>query len=440
MKNDLAQFPQSAPPLRLPPPLAYTGCVAMSDVKTVPEGWEFVPFESVTHDIRNGFVGTATDEYREEFDDDAIPYVVGSCVRDNYFDLKNLRYVSESFHIMHPNSQLVEGDILTVQSGHLGATAVVDIRLSNANCHAVIISKPKKEHLYSNFIAYYFNSPYGRGRLSGIFVGSSIPHINTKDLKKFLIPLPPLPEQHKIAAILSAWDDALSILARLIDAKRQQKQALAEQLLTGKRRLKGFEGEWKEKTVADVASEFSKKGQNKSLTVLSCTKHNGLVRSLEYFGKQIFSQDISGYKLVKRNMLAYATNHIDEGSIGLQNIEDEAVISPMYTVIETGSSITPEFLFALLKTETYLQLFIARMSASVDRRGSLRWKDFSKIPLRLPPLPEQQAIASVLSTLDAELSALTRQQAAVQQQKRGLMDLLLTGRVRVKVDGLQPMP
>ena len=262
---------------------------------------------------------------------------------------------------------------------------------------------------------------------------TGVPGVNRNDLHSICVLLPPFFEQIKISTILSTWDDLLTILIRLIDTKRQQKQALAEQLLTGKRRLKGFEGEWSKMTIAGVAAEFSERGNDTSLTVLSCTKYRGLVRSLEYFGKQIFSEDISKYKLVNRGMLAYATNHIDEGSIGIQDIEDKAVISPMYTVINPKRNIHGEFLISVLKTETYRQFFVTRMSASVDRRGSLRWKDFSKIPFVLPPLVEQKAIVSVLSALDTEIDLLTRQQAKVQEQKRGLMDLLLTGKVRVQI-------
>jgi type I restriction enzyme S subunit len=99
-------------------------------------------------------------------------------------------------------------------------------------------------------LSYYINSEIGRARLRGLVVGSTILHINTKDLKKFRVLLPPLPEQQKIAKILSTWDKAIATTERLIATSQQQKKALMQQLLTGKKRLVNpetgisFSGEW----------------------------------------------------------------------------------------------------------------------------------------------------------------------------------------------------
>ena len=152
---------------------------------------------------------------------------------------------------------------------------------------------------------------------------------------------------------------------------------------------------------------------------------------MEYFGRQIYSDDTSTYKIVKRGQFAYATNHIEEGSIGYQDLYNEALISPMYTVFETNKQVDDAFLYRVLKTELYRHIFEVNTSASVNRRGSLRWSGFSKIHVPLPSLDEQQAIAAVLQTADEEIGLLERKLAALRQQKQGLMQRLLTGEVRV---------
>jgi type I restriction enzyme S subunit len=154
---------------------------------------------------------------------------------------------------------------------------------------------------------------------------------------------------------------------------------------------------------------------------------------MEYFGKQIFSKDLSTYKVVHRGQFAYATNHIEEGSIGYQDLHDAAVISPMYTVFEAGKKIDDRFLFLLLKTELYRHIFEVNTSASVDRRGSLRWPDFSRIHIPLPSLEEQRAIVKVIEVADRELDRLKAKADALRQQKKGLMQQLLTGKKRVRV-------
>ena len=169
----------------------------------------------------------------------------------------------------------------------------------------------------------------------------------------------------------------------------------------------------------------------RDLPVLSCTKYDGLVDSLTYFGRQIFSEDTSTYKVVRRHQFAYATNHIEEGSIGYQDLYDEALISPMYTVFATAPGVDDRFLYALLKTEMYRQIFERSTSASVARRGSLRWNEFARIHVPLPSLAEQTAIVDVLHACDQEIALLSRKLTLLQQQKQGLMQQLLTGKVRL---------
>lgn len=167
--------------------------------------------------------------------------------------------------------------------------------------------------------------------------------------------------------------------------------------------------------------------------MLSCTKYDGLVDSLAYFDKQIYSVDTSKYKVVKKGQFAYATNHIEEGSIGYQSLYPKGLVSPMYTVFETNQFIDNSYLYKVLKTDVYRHIFQVNTSASVDRRGSLRWKEFAKLPFPLPPIEEQKQIAATLNTARQEIDLLKKQAEAFRKQKRGLMQKLLTGRWRVKV-------
>ncbi|AFA47245.1 hypothetical protein Awo_c04440 [Acetobacterium woodii DSM 1030] len=106
--------------------------------------------------------------------------------------------------------------MLTVQSGHIGTSCIITKDFDNSNCHAVIISRVNREVVHPDYQAYYLNSLHGKRRLKSIFVGTSIKHINTKDLKLFTVPLPPLPEQHRIAEILSTTDAHLEKLEAII--------------------------------------------------------------------------------------------------------------------------------------------------------------------------------------------------------------------------------
>lgn len=352
-----------------------------------------------------------------------------------------------------------KGDILmsTVRPNLQGFSLIrneVKDLIASTGFAVISTTKCNNEFLYH----YLFSSGISK-QFYQLLVGSNYPAINSSDVKRLKLPLPPLPEQTRIAEVLSAWDKAISNVQATIEQVELRNKWLMQELLTGKRRLKGFSGEcqnqnfqndrisriekkgkttdsddWKKVQIKDVAKEVSIRNKdNKQLTVLSCTKYDGLVDSLEYWGRQIFSEDISTYKIVPKNHFAYATNHIEEGSIGYQNICDEALISPMYTVFKTDKSVNDEYFFKLLKSHRLIYEYNARMEGSIDRRGGLRWDAFSILKINLPSLEEQIAITQVLQAADKEVQVLRSKLDRLKEQKKGLMQVLLTGKKRLIV-------
>ena len=311
------------------------------------------------------------------------------------------------------------------------------------------VIRPNKDKLSEKFLFQLTVSPFFRRKGEANMVGSAgqkrVPK-NYLTTFKFLIP--PLKEQHIIANILTAWDKAINQTDKLIKAKEKQKKALIQQLLTGKRRFKEFiksekyskskffeypDG-WLYCNVGSVATQRNERNNTgKDIPVLSCTKYDGLVDSLEYFGKRVFSDDTSNYKIVHRGQFAYATNHIEEGSIGLLEFYEKGLVSPMYTVFKTDDRVYVPFLYKVFKTELYRHIFAVNTNASVNRRGSLRWKGFAKIKVALPSFDEQKKISGCLDVFDKEIRLLKNQVDLFQKQKKGLMQKLLTGKIRVKV-------
>ncbi|MBN1547832.1 MAG: restriction endonuclease subunit S [Syntrophaceae bacterium] len=262
------------------------------------------------------------------------------------------------------------------------------------------------------------------------------------------VPLPPLNEQEKIADILSTWDDIIENNRLLIDAKKRRRKAIIQQLLTGKNRLPGFLKSYERKSyrffdlpedwacpqIKGVAQECSERNAvNNDLPVFACSKYLGFVKSSEYFGKRVFSEDMSNYKLIRRGWFGYPSNHVEEGSIGLLITHEAGLVSPIYTVFKCGEGIVPEFLFAVFKTDTYRHIFSISTNASVDRRGSLRWREFSVIRVPQPTIEEQHAIVDVLQAADDEITLLESKVKALEEQRRGLMQKLLSGEIRIKI-------
>ena len=144
---------------------------------------------------------------------------------------------------------------------------------------------------------------------------------------------------------------------------------------------------WDFPVLGSVAREVNTKAfDGHQYEVFSVTKYDGFVRSLDYFKKQVFSRDTSGYKVVKPGQFAYATIHLDEGSIGLLNYHAPVVISPMYTVFEIDTTtIHAPYLVRFLKSPKMIAQYALLGSGSVHRRKAISFNKLSELKIPLPP-------------------------------------------------------
>lgn len=204
-----------------------------TELGEIPEAWGVDNIGNLSTFCSNGFVGTSTPYYSEN----GTNYLMSNNVRANKIDTRSIVKVNKEFVELYPRTRIFTGDMLTVQSGHIGTSCVVPKEYNNCNCHALIITRFNKDIMESNFVSYYLNSDRGMGRLSTIFVGSTIKHINVKDLVKFNIPIPSIEEQEKIVSILSEVDEKIEGYENKKQKLEELKKGLMQQLLTGKIRV-----------------------------------------------------------------------------------------------------------------------------------------------------------------------------------------------------------
>lgn len=399
----------------------------------IPKDWEVYKLNEILSDTRLG------GNYKNSGAFNGLPLIKMGNIDRGQINIDNKYFISDS-EILSSEHKLRRGDILFNTRNTLqlvGKVAIWNNEYDESYFNSNLLRLNfKKQYISSKrFINYILNSYHSIKQLRGFATGTtSVAAIYDRDVKNLKVSLPSLPEQKSIANCLSTWDTAITKLTALTKAKQQHKKALAQQLLTGKKRLKGFSKEWKEKRIEDVAQEHSQKNvENKDIEVLSCTKYDGLVPSLQYFGRQVFGDDLSKYKVVPQGYFAYATNHIEEGSIGYQDFNKLGLVSPMYTVFKTDETIDDIFLFKVLKSHKLIHEYNRRMEGSIDRRGGLRWRNFRGIKLNIPSIAEQTAIAQILTTADKEITLLQQQLIQLKLQKKGVMQQLLTGKKRLKV-------
>ena len=370
----------------------------------VPEGWG----ESVLGDVSRVTSGGTPSRNNNNYWGGTIPWVTTAEVDFNTITDTAEKITEEALN--NSSAKLFpKGTILMAMYGQgktRGKVAKLGIKAStNQACAAILLQGDCEVDFYFQ----YLMSRYERIRDLANIGGQE--NLSGGIVKSIKVPIPPVKEQKKIAQILSTWDQSIATTELLLANSEQQKKALMQQLLTGKKRLPGFgrpgaggfsrkgiPDDWSYVRIGNVAEEVADRNkEQEELPVLSCSKYDGFVDSLKYFKKKVYSDDTSNYKIIRFGEFGFPSNHVEEGSIGLQLTYDKGIVSPIYVVFRVDPSrIAPFFLYKILKSDHYRQVFAASTSASVDRRGSLRWKQFSGIKVPLPSIEEQKAIREPL--------------------------------------------
>jgi type I restriction enzyme S subunit len=305
--------------------------------------------------------------------------------------------------------------------GQIGRTGI--LRSPAATNQALSALICRRETVFPKFVLHWLNT---YRFLWKEFAGSSRkdPNITKNDVAAFPIALPPLPEQQKIADILSTWDEALKKLDALIATKDRRKQALMQRLLAGKRAKK-----WPRVPLSEVAVACSiRNGEKLDRTRLyAVTKAEGMVPMRD----NVQGATINRCQIVERGWFAYNPMRINIGSIARWEHDAPVMVSPDYVVFKTDENrLLSDYLNHVRRSIAWSDFVGAAGNGSV--RVRIWFDDLGCFKFPLPSLPEQRAIADVLDAADAELRLLRQQRAALDRQKRGLMQQLLTGRIRVQ--------
>ncbi|WP_273445851.1 restriction endonuclease subunit S, partial [Neolewinella agarilytica] len=253
----------------------------------------------------------------------------------------------------------------------------------------------------------------------------------TKDYKRLLIPLPPLPEQTRIANCLSTWDRAIATTRHLLEQLKTRKKGLMQRLLTGEVRLPGFTGEWEVQRIGDHLERHKEKTDSSDQYPVLTSSRTGLYFQADYYNKQVASKDNTGYNVVPRGYFTY--RHMSDDLVFKFNVNtlcDRGIVSTLYPVFKNKYSINKEYLLALLNESSHFKRH-ALMQKQGGSRTYMYFEKLSSMKAPLPPLPEQTAIAAVLTAADREIALYEAKLSTLEAQKRGLMQQLLTGQKRL---------
>lgn len=370
---------------------------------------------------------------RKEPGDENLPLLmvsIHSGVSDGEVDAAELPKQVKRIEDKSQYKKAVSGDLVfNMMRAWQGAIGTV--RTTGMVSPAYIVAEPN-DKAYPLFMDYYSRAPQMINQIDRQSYGVT-------DFRKRLYwdsfapiscTLPPIEEQQKIATILTTQDRVIELKEKRLAEKQRQKKYLMQQLLTGKKRLPGFNGAWKTDCLGKLF--FERKETNcENIEMLAITGTQGIIPRKELDLKDNSSEDKSKYLRVCIGDIGYNTMRMWQGVSAYSNYE--GIVSPAYTILKPSSSINAKYFAYLFKMSEIVFLFYRFSQGLVDDTRNLKYENFKKIKVCYPPdMKEQTAIAEVLSAADREIELLQQDIEQEKQKKKALMQLLLTGIVRVK--------
>ena len=324
------------------------------------------------------------------------------------------------------------GSITITGRGMLGVAEYRDVDFDAIV--RLLVLYPKKE-IAGQVVTEYINY-----RKPFYFESTGVPQLTAPQISNLPIPVPPMEEQRKIAEILGVWDEAIEKHSRLIEKLELRKRALMQRLLTGRTRLPGFTAPWQKVKLGEIGKRITRRNEENNQNVMTISAQRGFVSQTDFFNKNVASDNLDNYYLVCRDEFCYNksySNGYPMGAIKRLKEADKAVVTTLYIcfTITDGQKLSIDFFEQFCESGGLNRGLMKVANEGGRAHGLLNVTptDFFSLVMLLPTLPEQKAIAEVLTTADNEIAIHRKKLDALRLQKRGLMQQLLTGKTRVKI-------
>ena len=424
----------------------------------IPEDWEVVSLGEIAEiKGRIGWHGLRDEDYQKEGE---YYLVRGIDLENGKINWEKCVYISKEWYERDPNIQLKEGDLLITKDGSIGKIAFVDYLPKRATLGTGIFRiRTQFKKYIPEFLYYIFESNYFVNFINRLKAGSTLAHLYQKDLVNFSFPLPPLEEQQKIAEILSTVDGVIQKVDKIIAKTERLKKGLMQKLLTrgiGHREFKyskelGCEipKEWKVVKLEDIAERTRnsfvdgpfgsdlKKEEFIPSGIPVIQLHNvadGLFipNQLKYISEKKFNE-LKRHETYPGDIVITKLGDPIARACVIPNFYEKYMIVADCVRLRVNREVAyPRYVVQVINSKVVRKQAIARAKGTTRKRINLA--EIRKLKIPLPPLPEQQKIASILSTVDKKLEIHKNYKKKLERVKKQLMNDLLTGKKRVKVD------
>jgi len=415
----------------------------------IPEEWNCFKMNDICKKISVG-IATSTTKY---FVDKGIPLLRNQNIKEGYIETDDLLHISEEFAKMNQSKKLQEGDIVCMRTGYPGQSAVVPTEMNGWQTFTTLIVRTNHEILNPFFLSIFLNS-FGRKQIISAQAGAAQQNLNVGWLSNILILTPPLPEQQKIASILGTVDDTINKYDEIIVQTKRLKKGLMQKLLTkgiGHTKFKEVPYLFQKEIKIPVNWKFEPTEEASEKLVVgfvgTCdpfyTNENGIpmirttnvkegfldLSNLKYISKEFHEKNKKSQ--IKPNDLL-VSRHGENGEACLaQGIPEANCLN--IVIIRPKKEIFDHQFFEYAFNSEITRKQIRRTTAG-GVQGVINTGEIAKVKIVIPPMSEQQKIASILSNVDSQIDERKKFRSKLLRLKQGQMQKLLTGQIRVRLN------
>lgn len=413
----------------------------MTEVGVIPEDWEVCELKNhlvllTDYDANGSFADMASNVVTTT--GNGYAWYVRATDLEQQSSLSEVKYVDEKSYRFLRKSTLYGGEVLLAKRGEIGKVYYFQMKTKRATLAPNLYLLKLKDTINSYFLFSLFKSTFGQNLLKSINASTSLGAIYKDDVKGLNILIPPFEEQASIATALSDVDSLISALTKKIEKKKAIKQGLMQQLLTGKKRLPGFCGDWMTYSIEELFELGNGYTPSKAITSFW---FNG---TIPWFRME----DIRLHGRILKDSIQHITLKAVKG--GRLFPKDSIILSTTATIgehawLNVDSLANQQFTFLMRKRSCcdtisvkyffyYCYILGDWCRANINEGGlmAVNMEDLRKYNFAIPPtISEQTAIANILSDCDSEIAALEEKRDKYKEIKQGMMQQLLTGKIRL---------
>ncbi|WP_200886008.1 MULTISPECIES: restriction endonuclease subunit S [Aeromonas] len=404
-----------------------------TEVGVIPEDWDIKELQQICRvPITYGIVQCGPHIVN------GIPYIRVSDMTARELDIDGMQRTSPQIAAAFARSTVDEGDIVYALRGKLGFVRSVPSSVAGANLTQGTARISPVSNVFGRYVFWALQSPRSLEQATQGAKGSTFVEITLASLKEIKIPVPRHKEEQKVIAdALSDIDELIAGLEQLITKKQAIKTATMQQLLTGKSRLLGFSDGWCRQELKNLVSSPITDGPHTTpafrmdgvpfLSVNNLVNNRINLSELRFISKE--DDDVFAKKCKPQIGDVLLGKAASVGKVAIVDTDFDFNIWSPIALIRPNELIKPQFLYyQLLSADAIAQITLLTNSSS---QGNIGMGDIEKIQISFPCIEEQSAIATILSDMDSELTALEQKLAKARDVKQGMMQQLLTGRIRL---------